>query len=74
MKCDAIVQPLSERAVEVLGKKNKTVLIDLDYVEDYDEVIQRVEEKLWTEYDKPLHNDFDFVIVNSVDLCDELHG
>lgn len=74
MKCDVIVQPLSENAVKLLGKKQKIVLVDLDYVEDYDDVIQRVEEKLLDECDKPLHNAFDFEIINSVDLCDELHG
>lgn len=74
MKCDVIVQPLSENAVKLLGKKQKIVLVDLDYVEDYDDVIQTVEEKLLDECDKPLYNAFDFEIVNDNDLCEELHG
>ena len=49
-----------------------TVAVDMDYCDDYDDVIQDIENTIWTKYGKSLHFNRDFEIDedNSIKICD----
>lgn len=49
------------------------VACDLDYVDDYDDVIKYVECELSEMCSISLYNVGDFVILNETDICEELY-
>ena len=48
------------------------VSIDEDYIDDFDDVIQAVENSLFAQYNEPLHYMVNFEIVNSMEICSDL--
>ena len=67
---------------KVILKKNITgiltmgqtinVPVDMDYTEDYDDVVQAVESELYERYGVSMFNEVDFVIENASDICEDL--
>lgn len=56
----------------VKSGETKKILVDLDYVSDLDDVIQRVEEVLFENLKVALHYKVDFFITNEVEICSSL--
>ena len=71
MKIDVIVKPTSDKAEKLIGK-SKTFIVDLDYIDDYDDIIGFVEGELYETFGESLHYQLDFDIANSVNLCEQI--
>jgi hypothetical protein len=54
------------------GKKNALMTYDEDYCEDFDDVIDYVEEEMYKKYGFAFHYKVDFEIENAAEICDEL--
>ena len=52
------------------GKKNVLMTYDEDYCEDYDDVVQYVEEEIYRKYGFAFHYKVDFEIENETEICD----
>lgn len=79
MKIDARVKfVIDDEVLNIHVGDKVTIPVDEDYVSDFDDVIQTVEEKLYEDYGHSLHyspdGDIhgDFVIENSQEICDQL--
>jgi hypothetical protein len=80
MKIDVRIKAVSTRAKNVFelcpnqkGHDEMIVACDLDYVDDYDDVIKYVEGELSEMCSISLYNVGDFVILNETDICEELY-
>jgi hypothetical protein len=47
--------------------------IDLDYISDYDDIIQAVEEEIYNRYGVTMWHEVEFIIENSSDILEELN-
>lgn len=76
MKIDAKIKFIRARCLfggKAISKDEKIdVPVDLDYVDDYDDVIQSIEEWLFKMYGVVLCNEVDFTIENATELCEEI--
>lgn len=70
MKTDITINLISD--ILDIPSKRLTVAVDNDYCEDYDDVIQRIEEEVWEKYGKSLHfgRDFELDRENEQIICD----
>ena len=70
MKIDAEIKFLTDcknfKAGEII-----TIPVDADYINDCDDIIQNIEEEMWTTKGVNVHNEIEFTILNYSDLCAE---
>ena len=72
MKIDAKVT-LKKNITGILATgQTIKVPVDMDYTEDYDDVVQAVESELYERYGVSLFNEVDFTIANASDICEDL--
>ena len=73
MKIDAKVRfIIDDDVLQIHVDQTEEVLVDLDYIDDYDDVVQSVEERLYKKFNAILANEVDFVIENAAELCEEI--
>ena len=73
MKIDAKVRfVIDDDVLQIHVDQTEEVPVDLDYVDDYDDVVQSVEEHLYKKFNAILANEVDFVIENAAELCEEI--
>ena len=73
MKIDAKVRfIIDDDVLQIHVDQTEEVPVDLDYVNDYDDVVQSVEERLYKKFNAILANEVDFVIENAAELCEEI--
>lgn len=73
MKIDAKVRfVIDDDVLQIHVDQTEEVPVDLDYVDDYDDVVQSVEERLYKKFNAILANEVDFVIENAAELCEEI--
>ena len=73
MKIDAKVRfVIDDDVLQIHVDQTEEVPVDLDYVDDYDDVVQSVEERLYKKFNTILTNEVDFVIENAAELCEEI--
>ena len=73
MKIDAKVRfVIDDDVLQIHVDQTEEVPVDLDYVDDYDDVVQSVEEHLYKKFNSILANEVDFVIENAAELCEEI--
>lgn len=73
MKIDAKVRfIIDDDVLQIHVDQTEEVPVDLDYVDDYDDVVQSVEEHLYKKFNAILTNEVDFVIENAAELCEEI--
>ena len=72
MKIDAKVTLKKDITGIVAAGKTINVPVDMDYIEDYDDVVQAVESELYERYGVSMFNGVDFVIENASDICEDL--
>lgn len=73
MKIDAKVRfIIDDDVLQIHVDQTEEVPVDLDYVDDYDDVVQSVEERLYKKFNAILANEVDFVIENAAELCEEI--
>ena len=73
MKIDAKVRfVIDDDVLQIHVDQTEEVPVDLDYVDDYDDVVQSVEERLYKKFNAILINEVDFVIENAAELCEEI--
>ena len=73
MKIDAKVRfVIDDDVLQIHVDQTEEVPVDLDYVDDYDDVVQSVEERLYKKFNAILTNEVDFVIENAAKLCEEI--
>lgn len=72
MKIDAKVT-LKKNITGILAMgQTINIPVDMDYAEDYDDVVQAVEAELYERYGVSMFNEVDFTIENSSDICEDL--
>ena len=72
MKIDAKVM-LKKNITGILAMgQTINIPVDMDYAEDYDDVVQAVEAELYERYGVSMFNEVDFTIENSSDICEDL--
>ena len=73
MKIDAKVRfVIDDDVLQIHVDQTEKVPVDLDYVDDYDDVVQSVEERLYKKFNAILTNEVDFVIENASEICEEI--
>ena len=73
MKIDAKVRfVIDDDVLQIHVDQTEEVPVDLDYVGDYDDVVQSVEERLYKKFNAILTNEVDFVIENASEICEEI--
>ena len=73
MKIDAKVRfVIDDDVLQIHVDQTEEVPVDLDYADDYDDVVQSVEERLYKKFNAILANEVDFVIENAAELCEEI--
>lgn len=73
MKLEAKVKITNSPIPEIIA--NDTVIdvpIEMDYADDYDDVINDVEIWMYGEYGETFTNEVNFTIENAQDICDDL--
>ena len=73
MKLDAAIKITKSTNEEILA--TGTVLeipVDKDYVEDYDDVIAEVENRIYCDYGLSFWHQENFKILNETDICNEI--
>jgi len=73
MKIDAKVRVKTAKG-DLTADQLLKVPVDLDYVSDYDDVIQAVESRIYDDYGVSMYNTVDFEIENADELADEVVG
>lgn len=72
MKIDVNVKATSEVARKLFKSDCEQFIVDLDYVEDFDDVLDEIESKLYDKYNVILCPYKDFEILDEASICDEL--
>ncbi len=72
MKIDAKVTLKKNIAGILAAGQTIKVPVDMDYTEDYDDVVQAVEAELYEQYGVSMFNEVDFTIANASDICEDL--
>lgn len=75
MKIDAEIkfnEPIP--SLDISENEIVRIPVDLDYVEDYDDVIGSVENEIYERYGVSKYFNADFIIVNEVEINDELES
>ena len=72
MKIDAKVTLKKNISGILATGQTITVPVDMDYTEDYDDVVQAVESELYERYGVSMFNEVDFTITNASDICEDL--
>lgn len=73
MKLEAKVKITNSPIPEIIA--NDTIIdvpIEMDYADDYDDVINDVEIWMYGEYGETFTNEVNFTIENAQDICDDL--
>lgn len=73
MKLEAKVKITNSPIPEIIA--NDTVIdvpVEMDYADDYDDVINDVEIWMYGEYGETFTNEVNFTIENAQDICDDL--
>lgn len=72
MKIDVNVKATSEIARKLFNADCEQLIVDWDYVEDFDDVLNQVESKLYDKYNVILCPYEDFEVLDEASICDEL--
>ena len=72
MKIDAKVTLKKNISGILAAGQTIKVPVDMDYAEDYDDVVQAVESELYERYGVSMFNEVDFTITNASDICEDL--
>ena len=73
MKLEAKVKITNSPIPEIIANDTIIdVLIDIDYADDYDDVINDIEIWMYGEYGETFTNEVNFTIENAQDICDDL--
>lgn len=73
MKIDAEIRIIEVADNDMLHVDTElTIPVDLDYVDDFDDVIQQAESRLYEKYGMSLWYNVNFKILNETEICDEL--
>lgn len=73
MKLEAKVKITNSPIPKIIA--NDTVIdvpVDMDYADDYDDIINDVEIWMYGEYGETFTNEVNFTIENAQDICDDL--
>jgi hypothetical protein len=73
MKLEAKVKITNSPIPEIIA--NDTIIdvpVDMDYADDYDDIINDVEIWMYGEYGETFTNEVNFTIENAQDICDDL--
>lgn len=74
MYIDANIEIIKDTNNHVLMAGTKTdIAFDFDYCDDFDDVIQTVEEKIFEDFKVSLSYNVDFIITNANDICEEFN-
>lgn len=71
MKIDATVTLKKNIAGILAMGQTIEVPVDMDYTEDYDDMVQAVEYELYKQYGVSVFNEVDFTIANASDICED---
>lgn len=75
MKIDAYVKITLANSIDIPQNGLEcTVPIDEDYISDFDDVIQAVDDELFEKFNEPLHYMVNYEITNAMDICSDLLG
>ena len=73
MKIDAEVKIVKSTNEETLKTGSIIeVTIDPDYIDDYDEVITSIENRIYDDYGLSLWNRENFIVLNESEICDKI--
>ena len=73
MKIDAEVKIVKSTNEETLKTGSVIeVTIDMDYIDDYDEVINSIENQIYDDYGISLWHREHFIVLNETEICDEI--
>lgn len=75
MKVDAKIKfnHAPDNIFELKNGEYLLIPVDLDYISDYDDIIQAVEEEIYNRYGVTMWHEVDFTIENSDDILEELN-
>ena len=74
MYIDANIEIIKDTNNHGLMAGTKTdIAFDFDYCDDFDDVIQAVEEKIFEDFKVSLSYNVDFIITNANDICEEFN-
>lgn len=74
MYIDANIEIVKDTNNNMLMAGTKTdIAFDFDYCDDFDDVIQAVEEKIFEDFKVSLSYNVDFIITNANDICEEFN-
>lgn len=72
MHIDANIEIIKDTNNRMLMAGTKLdIAFDFDYCDDFDDVIQAIEEKIFEDFNVSLTHNIDFTIINANDICEE---